>query len=347
MDRFCPKPRAMHLCFACCTLLVVANGVGAQQRDEALVHEFLTDAPAKWTEYRVTALLQQMDGTYIVRSNGKASTNRRLQYKANARCWMHVMQPLEQDAEFPVGHAYVVNEIYAFKLRRSNATAAWAVVDVIDRTNADELPREFVVNKTQSTSLLLSPCDSTFENWSELVGKPTFKVVGAKKVTHGQQELVEISFENSTTPESTHPLFPASKYVSGTFWFDRERAWRPVRRSFKTENGITGEGWIEYEESSADLSGMRHSSGAGDYPLKDGKKMKMESETSATIARPSNSPSDDEFTLTAFGLPEPPWVKQKAKGWRPPLYVWALAGGLACLVAAYALRRRARPRSEG
>jgi hypothetical protein len=57
---------------------------------------------------------------------------------------------------------------------------------------------------------------------------------------------------------------------------------------------------------------------------------------------PVTLPSEGEFTLTAFGLPEPTWMVKKPMRW----YLWVALAGIISLALAALFRWKAR-RAEG
>src|SRR5262249_45691556 len=68
-------------------------------------------------------------------------------------------------------------------------------------------------------------------------------------------------------------------------------------------------------------------------------KVKMSFRAEFDLHLPSSLPKDEEFTLTAFGLPEPAGLEWK----RPtPWYLWLGLVGIICLVSGVAVRRLKR-----
>jgi hypothetical protein len=79
-----------------------------------------------------------------------------------------------------------------------------------------------------------------------------------------------------------------------------------------------------------------------EWTLTDGKKMTIRSDIEFKVSRPAREPADEEFRLTAFGLPEPVGIAMPK---RPtPRYVWFLiaAAGLGVLAVLFRVLARRR-----
>jgi hypothetical protein len=74
-----------------------------------------------------------------------------------------------------------------------------------------------------------------------------------------------------------------------------------------------------------------------------GKKVVAKSEDNYDLKDPAQLPEYGEFTLSAFGLPEPmgmPAVTRRSSWW----YLWFIVSALVCFAGAWYIRRRARIR---
>jgi hypothetical protein len=75
------------------------------------------------------------------------------------------------------------------------------------------------------------------------------------------------------------------------------------------------------------------------FPSKNRREMRMEYD----VDEPNSLPPDEEFTLSAFGLPEPRGLE-----WKKPTrwYLWLAVGGSVCLICGASLAWVKRWRTE-
>lgn len=122
-------------------------------------------------------------------------------------------------------------------------------------------------------------------------------------------------------------------------WVDPENSWRVVEYSRETKYAKFATE-VTYGQTIEGLSlptGFKNTS-----TYKPGVDMPGQVITGKLESIRLADKSDRDFTLTAFGLPEP--VDATPLPRRTPRYVWFLAGALVCAVAAFLLRHLARRR---
>jgi hypothetical protein len=130
-----------------------------------------------------------------------------------------------------------------------------------------------------------------------------------------------------------------------TSLLDPANGWRAVRTEMIRESPdakaeITGE--YEYEPGSDGL--LRRAVLKQQWKYTNGKTRSVESDRRFELKRLSTLPDTSEFTLTAFGLPEPvgvEWPKRRS-GWL--WFAWAAAASVVVALAFVALKRRAARR---
>lgn len=149
---------------------------------------------------------------------------------------------------------------------------------------------------------------------------------------------MEIDFDYAHEVEK-----PDNPNMKGTLLLDPQRFW--CVRSYN----------IEVSQKTIDFKVLELGQTEGSLPVpkravrktewgspKDGIKNEAESQYEYTLSEPRRLPGDEEFTLSAFGLPDPVGFEaEKPTRW----YLWLMLAAIVCLVlgvTARSLRRRAR-----
>jgi hypothetical protein len=182
----------------------------------------------------------------------------------------------------------------------------------------------------------------------ELVALPSFRLITAELLPHDGLSVVKLVFDNQHVVKSK----PFCAVQSGYLLLDPAQYWTIRGGELRTEHPDsrvftkltvecirTSDGWPipkqRTEEKTYDWSSPETAKQLGAW----GKFV-----ITYDLHVPKNLPSDEEFTLSAFGLPEPPGVE-----WRRPTrwYLWVGAAGIAAIVLAGGfvwLRQRRRRR---
>jgi hypothetical protein len=325
----------------CCTATILASVpakvISQKQQFEELRQRFLQEAPPLWKEYR--ARIQQFDGTITGKMyvDDKLENHYRLEYKHNASCRMCVIHPLFPQDE--IGTVYAYNAKYSFALIRRGSDRPWVLRGYHLRQEGEVTP-EMKEVESELTPLW----DLVKANTSDvalLVGRPTFRILRMELLQRAGEELVRIEFDN------THPLELRSKdfepIQSGVLLLDPGRYWcvRGCELSSKyinSDSKITVA--IELQDRSDNFPVPKRITSTSNQVRTGGERLRVTSITEYAIFEPSRLPSDEEFTLSAFGLPEPVGVE-----WERPVrwYLWLMLAGVVCLLAGgvfYWLSRR-------
>ncbi|MEM4721704.1 MAG: hypothetical protein QXT73_06570 [Candidatus Methanomethylicaceae archaeon] len=180
----------------------------------------------------------------------------------------------------------------------------------------------------------------------QLVKQPGFEVVHAEQIDKGQQQLVRVEFRS---PKKVAVLGSSSIdycYENGWIIFDPERYWIPLEykasvtwlgaQEIKTEE----HGAMEYTKISHELPVLKQMDGRIKGKSTKGIPVELDFVFRTEYLIREYVPSVEEFTLSAFGLPEPVGVE-----WERPVrwYLWLTLAGMVCLVAGgvfYWLSRR-------
>ena len=316
---------------------------------------FLTEAPKAWEEYRSFA--ERLSGTFtaqtaVIELDGKripvgGTTRFDIKQKEDHHLFAYeqVAQPTSEEAR-----AQAANPRYAFRLTRPKGKTDWMLsqldLKILDGSTVDRDGQPLQERIHHSVA-------RHFEvDWlplSSVIRQPTFKVLRATAVNRDSRELVRIDFDNG------HPLPTGKNYAgryitlqSGSLLFDPDHYW------------CLAESRIMRDSASGDDSGpfqrpnettYEYREGTGRFPILTrvvsrikpipAKKTSGSDGLSEYDLRESPEPEDEEFTLTAYGLPEPVGMElpRRSRAW-----LWFSLGGVAVLAVGLVLRRIARRR---
>jgi hypothetical protein len=186
---------------------------------------------------------------------------------------------------------------------------------------------------------------------SLLVLKPSFKANKASKETVNGEELMRIDFTYDYDVPGT--VQKHQRQTQGSLYLNPSRCWC-IRRFKESSVGIV-DGEKSYDAKlDVEYETIDHPSGfpiiksktesVNNYFYKVKKKLQGTTKIEYDL-KVDDSVPDSEFTLTAFGLPEPGGEESVKKP--IPLYMWILASAGVCAVLSWGFRyllRRARLR---
>ncbi len=333
---------ALVLCFHC-------QQAQAQNHDETLKQRFLKEAPSAWAEYARHAEKLQGSSSYNhVGTAHDVKHHDRAEYKRNRNGKLLVISSehtTKGKRDYGGEEAYGVNPKYAFRLQRKSSASPWVVVQIEDlsKTSVPEnIARRFDQMAAGITRLVRVEETPLFE----ILRRPDFQVLRCQTVSREGEELVEIVFSYPHKVEQA-PL-PYVQAQSGSLLLDPKRFWCLRSCDLKAENGTITSRVKELSDSGGSFPIPKcietennwiftKEQIAKGFPPKNKQQMRWDYD----LSEPDRLPDDSEFTLTAFGLPEPPGLE-----WRKPTpwYLWlALAGGFCLLLGvlfAWLKRRR-------
>jgi hypothetical protein len=182
----------------------------------------------------------------------------------------------------------------------------------------------------------------------QAVSDPSFKVTKVANETQNGEELIRVDhIYNYISHRGGDADLHERKH--GTLWLDPSRCWCIRRSKVSSEVTIRGERSSD-KEAEVVCETIDHPSG---FPILKSVtehfkifqyKIKRTSEATSKIEyelEVNDSVPDSEFTLSAFGLPEPGSEPVKKS---IPLYVWILVAAGVCAVLAVGFRYLARRR---
>jgi hypothetical protein len=309
-----------------------------QELSDSLKDWFLREAPSRWEEYRNLEQSMQQVITYRSFSSERQNTDTiRLEYRVSPTARLLVMQWL--DGSQTRGEVLGFNPKYSFILSRKSVDDPW-IVEHLDMTT-NELPEHmarrinrFANGGTGLVSLQWYPLP-------EVIREPNFQVKKVARKNHNEEELIEVEFDwphdvAARSPEDFNPIQGGRMLLDPKrFWTIRELELQlktlVARGTYKRRNDI---------DKGQEIPVPKHVVTSEEYNLNSGGQMVLKTETvEMSFKKPKRPPPDRDFSLSAFGLPEPLGVSWS----RTPWYLWvALAGILFLLIGAgfYWLKRR-------
>lgn len=315
------------------------------QDSKSWTDRFFNEAPEKWGEYRSFAT--RLQGSVVTTSRvtdptpdltpGQLHRQYRHEYKQNDRC-ASFFRPLPGKGG---GEGVSVsNPRYAFLLKRPGSGQDWllANLDIKERDG-----RSFGDGRSVR-ELVNGSIMSHFQVYGyplpDLIREARFKVTRASRITRDGRELVRVDFDYP------HPidLKNFTPVQGGSLLLDPDHCWclRESEIKGKWTNG-TGTARVKFEfkdgSNGFPILGRTHFVLKNDPPRVSG----MEIVSDYDLREASRLPPDEEFTLTAYGLPEPVGM-QKPGGSRA--YIWFALAGFGVLALAAAFRKAARRRRD-
>ncbi|MBI1915383.1 MAG: hypothetical protein HYS12_11700 [Planctomycetes bacterium] len=342
-------------------LILGPAGAVCGQESSSLKERFLTEAPKAWEDY--WAFAERLSGTHTWQSthtepNGKVflTTTWKYQVKQKDDHRLFAVEVVEGSGSLPT-RVEAANPRYAFQLTRPEGKTDWILskldLKVLDGSTVSlgglslrELIREQISGHFVAERHTLA----------YLIRRPTFKVLRASAVTRDGRELVRIDFDNAhpwVTP-SERSKFP-KKYPpfdpvqSGSLLLDPDHSW------CLAESEIVEE-WMKPDNSGPFRRPVKYiyeyREGTDRFPILTRIVTQAKRNPELNVRgweflfefdlRESPEPEDEEFTLTAYGLPEPVGMElpRRSRAW-----LWFGLAAVAVLGVGFLFRRAARRRA--
>jgi hypothetical protein len=322
-----------------CVMLGLLGLAGATvsargQEADTAKRRFINEAPPKWEDYR--SFEQRLQGTYtqtskmtdLKTSKSTGGGEGHFQIKQNAAC---VLSHALKDDEGP---AIVVasNTKYSFQLRYVEDKAGWLLSGLdLEGQTAGVLPAGWTVRRTVNRNLWI---DGIFDDRvSDWLKEGIFQVVNAATLAKGGKELVRISFERAPPKDIKVPA------MKGSLVLDPNLHWCIVEQELFQTQATGPQHVLVTKEYKATPNGYpiiartrRHAKIEGVYIA----------DATWEFDLHESAPEDHEFTLSAFGMPEPEGITWD-RG--PRYYLWFGITGVVALGLAVWFRRLARKRA--
>jgi hypothetical protein len=331
-------PRFLNLCrhsyhiLALCWIGVLSFPAHCADDPETWKNRFLAEAPPAWEEYR--AFAERLQGTEVRTGTveGRLRLKEHFQIKHNLQCKFLLRQNLGPAGAG--GEVFAFNPVYGFALERKTGDSPWVLVDFqMGKYRSPIMDEYWPLAKVCTLAALFQ--------LSELLQLPNFRVVAAGAVQRDGRELCRIAFESKGKTSL------GTSDARGTLWLDPERCWTLCKCTLH-QHALRGVEWTMNAEAIATPAKypipIRYTVDTEVLDPQSGER-KSAMVTEFDLKEVSPLPGDEEFTLSAFGLPEPVGTKPPR---RPHTWLWLLAAaaGLAALAVLFAgLKRRAARRA--
>jgi hypothetical protein len=302
------------------------------QEGRSLEQTFLKEAPQKWEEYRRFAERLQGSLSWVGNVIKPAShrVEQQMQLKRNDRCVLIVYERLTKPGE--TSEVYGLNSNYAFTLAKAKDSNAWVVTDL--ELEAKHKIRLFGQPLPEiHLSYSMYPFSVHGHLLDALLADPLFKIRRVSSVKRNGEDLVRIDFDFPHNIKEKKAFVPLQ---GGSFFLDPKRYWCVREDELRMQWANGSPGVVRTVLEVKDVDGLPIIKRASSRQTSD--RSEIETTWEFNLHEQTKLPSDEEFTLTAFGLPEP-----GTKGGKPPLFLSVAIGAVACFVAAAVIwRLRAR-----
>jgi hypothetical protein len=305
--------------------------------------QFRTKAPAAWEEYRQANRFAQGVCRMEAEASGLPKWRGECEWKINETCRsVHITDLTTGSSEI-----FGENQKYTFWLK-STKDQGWVIISM----NLSGHPED---GQAQTTRRRLEqygadPFEAIrfpvpVDRWiADVVSSQQSRIASAvSKQQPGGTNLVEVKLD--AVPQAKNDVNQMQLFGE-TILLDPTRRWLPISTRSSTRNLVgTGTQTIEYEYRPGAFPQPQRSVKREEYQLNSRKEpSKMSRIRESELRVPERLPDVHDFTLSAYGLPEPVGI---VWGKLTPRYVWFLiaAGSFAVLALAFrflARRRTAR-----
>jgi len=312
--------------------ILVTSTIRAAESPEDIKRRLCSELPAASQRYAARLRLYQCESECIGRNlgNGAVVFKHRTSSRQMGESGLFVIEPDATISQDP-SEARVINSRYVFVLRKK-PNSDWVLHDFHEVTQGHPSSIYYAgLNQMARGPYSLDPT-----TWlPESVQQPEFVISGTTDEDREGRKLVRIKYEY-TKPNQT-PTY------SGHMLFDPDRYWLMMELEHTTstaKGSLTNRSIYEYVENDGFplMSRAVTVQSSTRFP-------QLSSESTTSVRYVREDAHESEFTLSAFGLPEPIGVRWKH---RTPRFVYLLAGAgvfLALSVALYWLGHRNKSKS--
>lgn len=301
---------------------------------------FQDEAPREWSKYRKRAA--RLQGSFLWAKDviqsvpaTKSRSEGRHEIKQREGCALFLEERLvERNQKSGTGWLRVVNPRYGFELHRHKPTGPWAVTRV-DLDPGDGLSLEAPGQWVEKISTFPFNFSNMVLQLDVIVGDPGFTLKRVSPVTRDGRELARVEFSYRPKDLVRVPL------RGGWVLYDPERFWvikeYEVQMDWKRPQGAwavaTVTATYDYQEGDDRFPILKRIVRTEKMPSE-----RWETQHTAEFDLTEADVPERDFTLPAFGFPEPPGAKKPPVSW----YLWAAVAAVPCLGLAFLLRRLSR-----
>lgn len=312
-------------------------GAGELANDGALLARFLKEAPAAWERYAAQA--ESFQGSFqfdTTTSQGLVARNEYVIKKNGSATLVESTGRLSTNGQqrYHDRNVYAINADYVFSLVKKKEDAPWLLTEYHDLRD-DSVP-EYMRRQFDDAAI---PCFDlmTVEGLrlAKLVRKEGIRFVSCRKSVNTGDDLIEVRFDyphpvpSGSTRDSFEPV------RSGKLVLDPARFWclRYYEVQVLTTSGRGTRTFkvLELSTTGESVPVPRSTVFQGVFERSDGK-ISNERRFEYQLRLPRRLPADDEFRLSAYGLPEPIEYASRRAGTR--WYLWLAIGGIVCIAVA-------------
>lgn len=321
------RPSGRAYAILCAVFCLVSGGASRGLGAGREIYErFREDAPRRWQEY--AAFADRLQGTidYVQTVDGKPFKRHRLEVRSNGDCRFALAQLWEPDTH---GELVAFNRVYAFQLRRRDAAAPWILTGLRRRDGGEG---DSIVAQAKE---VLDPLCVLITPWVDpllkLTSRPCFRRLNVQPLKSAEdEELVRVDFENAGGGDASS----GTGIQRGSLVLDARHAWCLRQYDLQVHRvnvDSTFSATTEIGNRSVEHPVPKRHVQTSKQVYSDGTRVLWVLTADYDVQEPSPIPADKEFTLTAFGLPEPFGA--------PPLdsptrwYLWAGLAAFAALAA--------------
>lgn len=307
--------------------------------DPSLRQAFLGEAPGQWGEYlRFTSKLCGA-GEYRSTSEGKKGSHWKFEFRQNSSCKLLAVEWIFPSSLSGRSDRLVHNQRYAFEVRKKPGAGSWVATELVT-TQPLGSSRSFDGSESQckahSARLL---CLDNSQFLPELLTRRTFRLLSVSRVNLGGANLVKVIFECPHPPEEE----PGATIQAGTLVLDPEDHWVLRQASLQCKYRPPN-AQVDVYRSEEEFQGRPYQTGflvpvSFTHNVIRDKSPGYEQIVNYDLSVPDKPPEDEEFTLSAYGLPEPFDVAPPA---RPRWYLWVIGIVLVSFLGGYGLRKLGR-----
>jgi hypothetical protein len=339
------RPKLLRVGRVALTIGVSLMAAPELSGSDQLQQKFEAESIGSWKAYRTWA--NNLQGTVmVILTKGSTTLNHdRFEYHHNANCSLVLQQSLlkpQAKERAGIGQIRAFNALYALTLERKSTDRPWVLTGLERRQEGNT--GQIVKDTKKGASALATLLITWPDDLEELVQQPTFRVLSVSYVQYSGVEMARVDFENAHAimPERGKPFVPVQ---SGTLLLDPNRSWCLRSAEFK----------CKYSDSVSTVRVETEvSDSQGKFPIPKRRQTTIDIDnlenhghhvekivSDFVLSSPSQLPSDADFMLSAFGLPEPYGATQIHEA-RGQWFLWAAMGGAACIVIGVIIRWRQR-----
>lgn len=324
-------------------------GESRAQDAAAWKERFLTEAPRRWQDYLERGKCLQGTWHYTfanLAEEGKVYRRSRLEFKQHGSCALVIDQNLLGKSQ--TGTLKSINSRYGFLLRRSAPDKPWVLIrhdlDLQDGWGLSHASPTVAAQNWVGIHFLVNGTAMTY--LPDVIKDADFSVRSAAPLVRDGRTLVRVEFDARPKQWRARGDAEATGWMplrEGWFLFDPERYWVlrecHAKQQEPEEDGTTSTvgAKLDYKEGRNGFPILTRIVRRSDGTLQ-GKLMQMEHKAEFDLYEQDDVP-ESEFTLSAFGIPEPVELRASQKRrW----YLWAAGAGILSIILGMVFQWRRR-----